>query len=64
MDGMIGIWLQFETNKNLNEHLYWSEQAVNKNLKGTIYPFKYNNYNQLEKIVNKHKDIGIIKMEV
>ena len=38
--------------------------GVNKNLKGTIYPFKYNNYNELKKIVNKHSDIGIIKMEV
>ena len=55
-----------ETNKNLNEHLLPGLRTggVNKNLKGTIYPFKYNNYNQLEKIVNKHKDIGIIKMEV
>jgi glutamate-1-semialdehyde 2,1-aminomutase len=38
-------------------------KGVPKNLRGTVYPFSYNNYVELEKIVNEH-DIGVIKMEV
>ena len=55
-----------ETNKNLNEHLLpgLKTAGVNKGLKGTIYPFKYNDLNGLTKILKKHEDIGIIKMEV
>ena len=55
-----------ETKKNLNEHLLpgLNTGGVNKKLKGTIYPFKYNNFNELRKLIKKHKDIGIIKMEV
>ena len=55
-----------ETNKNLNEHLLpgLKTAGVNKGLKGTIYPFKYNDLNGLKKILKKNKDVGIIKMEV
>lgn len=38
-------------------------KGVPRSLKGTIFPFEYNNFEQLERIVNDH-DIGIIKMEV
>jgi len=37
--------------------------GVPKNLKNTVFPFNYNNYNQLLEIVENH-DIGVIKMEV
>ena len=38
-------------------------KGVPDNLRGTSYPFNYNNYAELENIVNMH-DIGVIKMEV
>ena len=38
-------------------------KGVPRNLQGTIFPFEYNNYEQLERLVNEH-DIGVIKMEV
>lgn len=37
--------------------------GVPRNLKGTVYPFNYNNYSALEALVSAH-DIGVIKMEV
>ncbi len=37
--------------------------GIPKNLKGTVHPFVYNNFNQLKNLIKKH-DIGIIKMEV
>lgn len=37
--------------------------GVPRNLKGTVFPFVYNNYEQLESLVTSH-DIGVIKMEV
>lgn len=37
--------------------------GVPKNLKGTVFPFRYNNIEELELIV-QHNDIGVIKMEV
>lgn len=38
-------------------------KGVPKNLRGTVFPFNYNNYAQLEDLVTTH-DIGVIKMEV
>ncbi|EQA69607.1 aminotransferase class III-fold pyridoxal phosphate-dependent enzyme [Leptospira noguchii] len=38
--------------------------GVPKNLKGTVFPFQYNRFNELENLVNQHDDIGVIKMEV
>ena len=38
-------------------------KGVPKDLKNTVYPFEYNNFEQLESIVSKN-DIGIVKMEV
>ncbi len=37
--------------------------GVPESLRGTIYPFNYNRFDQLEKLVNIH-DIGVIMMEV
>ena len=37
--------------------------GVPKNLKNTVFPFTYNNFDELKLIVEKH-DIGVIKMEV
>ena len=38
-------------------------KGVPQNLRGTVFPFNYNNFAELEALVNKH-DIGVIKMEV
>lgn len=40
-----------------------SPKGVPKNLKNTVYPFHYNNYEELLKIV-ENNEIGVIKMEV
>jgi glutamate-1-semialdehyde 2,1-aminomutase len=40
-----------------------SPLGVPKNLKETVYPFHYNNFEELESIV-ENNDIGVIKMEV
>ena len=53
-------------NKNsLEQHLLpnLSIKGVPKKLKGTVYPFRYNDFNYLKKII-KNKNIGVIKMEV
>ena len=49
----------------LEDHLLpgLDAKGVPENLEGTIFPFEYNNYEKLEKLVNDHQ-IGIIKMEV
>lgn len=51
--------------QNLAGHLLpgLSPKGVPSNLKGTVFPFNYNNYEELEALVNKY-DIGVIKMEV
>lgn len=38
-------------------------KGVPANLRGTVFPFTYNNYDELEALVSEH-DIGVIKMEV
>lgn len=50
---------------NLAGHLLpgLDPKGVPANLKGTVFPFNYNNYDELEALVNRH-DIGVIKMEV
>ena len=52
-------------NKKLNNHLLPGLDAlgVPQKLKDTVFPFEYNNYDQLENLVNSN-DIGVIKMEV
>jgi glutamate-1-semialdehyde 2,1-aminomutase len=37
--------------------------GVPRNLKGTVFPFSYNNFAELEALVSTH-EIGVIKMEV
>ncbi len=37
--------------------------GVPRNLKGSVFPFNYNNFAELEALVSAH-DIGVIKMEV
>ena len=51
--------------ENLAGHLLpgLEPKGVPKNLRGTVFPFNYNNYEELENLVNQH-DIGVIKMEV
>lgn len=51
--------------KNLAGHLLpgLEPNGVPNNLRGTIIPFNYNKFAELEAIVNTH-DIGVIKMEV
>jgi glutamate-1-semialdehyde 2,1-aminomutase len=51
--------------ENLAGHLLpgLDPKGVPQNLRGTVLPFEYNNYKQIEDLVNLH-DIGVIKMEV
>ena len=50
---------------DLSSHLIagLSPSGVPKNLKNSVFPFNYNNYDELFDIVEKN-DIGVIKMEV
>jgi len=52
-------------NKELDGHILpgLKPNGVPSNLRGTVFPFDYNNYEMLEKIVVTH-DIGVVKMEV
>ena len=51
--------------KNLDEHLMsgLNYEGIPENLKNTSFPFQYNDFEYLTKLINK-KNIGIIKMEV
>ena len=51
--------------KGLDGHLLpgLEPKGVPRNLQGTVFPFTYNNYPELEALVSQH-DIGVIKMEV
>lgn len=51
--------------KNLDGHLLpgLEPRGVPRELKGSVLPFNYNNYAELETLVNTH-DVGVIKMEV
>lgn len=51
--------------ENLAGHLLpgLNPKGVPQNLRGTVFPFNYNNYEELENLVNLH-EIGVIKMEV
>ena len=51
--------------KGLDGHLLpgLKPNGVPRNLKGTIFPFNYNDFDSLVNIINKN-DIGTIKMEV
>ena len=51
--------------KNLDGHLLpgLEPKGVPRNLQGTVFPFAYNRFEELESLVKNH-DIGAIKMEV
>ena len=51
--------------KNLAGHLLpgLEPKGVPQSLRGTVFPFSYNNYDELLALVNEY-DIGVIKMEV
>jgi len=51
--------------ENLAGHLLpgLDPKGVPQNLRGTVFPFNYNNYAELQNLVNT-QDIGVIKMEV
>jgi len=51
--------------QNLDGHLLpgLEPRGVPRNLKGTVFPFRYNHYEELENLV-KQEGIGIVKMEV
>jgi glutamate-1-semialdehyde 2,1-aminomutase len=51
--------------KNLDGHLLpgLEPRGVPRELKGSVLPFNYNNFAELEALVNQH-DVGTIKMEV
>lgn len=51
--------------ENLSGHLLpgLEPKGVPQNLRGTVFPFNYNNFSQLEALVENH-NIGVIKMEV
>jgi len=51
--------------KSLDGHLLpgLEPNGVPRNLKDTVFSFNYNNFAELERLVNNH-DIGVIKMEV
>jgi glutamate-1-semialdehyde 2,1-aminomutase len=52
-------------NSSLDGHLLpgLNPKGVPRNLKDTVLPFNYNNFSELEALVQEH-DIGVIKMEV
>jgi glutamate-1-semialdehyde 2,1-aminomutase len=52
-------------NENLAGHLLpgLEPKGVPQNLRGSVVPFHYNNFPELETLVREH-DIGVIKMEV
>ena len=51
--------------KGLDGHLLpgLNPSGVPRDLQGTVFPFSYNNFEELESLVKLH-DIGVIKMEV
>ena len=53
------------SSESLSGHLLpgLAPTGVPQSLSGTVYPFNYNNLEELEEIVSRH-DVGVIKMEV
>jgi glutamate-1-semialdehyde 2,1-aminomutase len=52
--------------ENLAGHLLpgLAPNGVPKHLRGSVVPFHYNKFEELQELVKKHPDIGVIKMEV
>jgi glutamate-1-semialdehyde 2,1-aminomutase len=57
--------VNLDGNEGLDSHLLpgLDPKGVPKNLRDTVFPFSYNNFEELEKLV-KERNIGVIKMEV
>ena len=53
------------SDENLSGHLLpgLEPKGVPSNLRGTVFPFNYNRFDELQALVNAH-EIGVIKMEV
>ena len=51
-----------QSKDGLNEHLLsgLETNGVPKSLEGTVFPFKYNDYEELEKIVDAHDILSLI----
>ena len=64
-DWYLAANLNNEGNAGLDGHLLpgLEPMGVPKSLQGTVFPFHYNNFEELETLV-KEKNIGVIKMEV
>ncbi len=64
-DWYLSVNLNSETKDGLSEHLLpgLTPNGVPANLRNTVFPFEYNNFEELEMLVND-KNIGVIKMEV
>jgi len=64
-DWYLSANLNSSSGSNLDTHLLkgLNISGVPKKLKNTIFPFEYNDFKNLERIV-KYKNIGVIKMEV
>ena len=64
MDGMTGVICKYKFKKNLDQHLMsgLNYDGIPENLKNTSFPFPYNNFEYLLKLIKKN--IGVIKMEV
>lgn len=52
--------------QNLAGHLLpgLAPSGVPENLRGTVLPFSYNDFEELATLVTQHPDVGVIKMEV
>ena len=59
------ISVNHNDSSGLDDHLLpgLEPKGIPKNLKNTVFPFNYNDYEQLEKICDEN-EIGVIKMEV
>ena len=55
-----------EKKNALQDHLLpgLNPQGVPVSLHGTVLPFSYNSFEELEALISEHPDIGVIKMEV
>tara|TARA_Y100001958_G_scaffold118822_1_gene85882 strand:- start:3314 stop:4621 length:1308 start_codon:yes stop_codon:yes gene_type:complete len=55
-----------QSNQNLNNHLLTglNSNGVPKVLEGSVLPFRYNDINEITKIIKNNPDLAAIKMEV
>ncbi len=52
--------------QNLDGHLLpgLAPKGVPQNLRGTVLPFRYNKFGDLEALISEHPEVGVIEMEV